>query len=77
MLKASLERYHHSCKCIVATKMSLGQTLINLQASKSLSAIEQEKKQKNKEVCERFSQNALRINFKLIWQWLITMLKLV
>jgi hypothetical protein len=44
MLKANLERYHHSCKCIVATKMSLNQTLINQQASKSLSAIEQEKR---------------------------------
>jgi penicillin-binding protein-related factor A (putative recombinase) len=65
MLKANLERYHHSCICIVATKMSLDQTLINLQASKSLSAMEQEKRKEKKMFCERFSQNATRINFQI------------
>jgi hypothetical protein len=44
LLKASLERYDHSCKCIFATKMSLDQTLINQQASKSLSPAEQSKR---------------------------------
>jgi hypothetical protein len=44
LLKASLERYDHSCKCTFVTKMSLDQTLINQQASKSLSPAEQSKR---------------------------------